>query len=101
MGLFGGYTFFTKSVNVSRDIIPQSVVQRVKSPYPAIQDAAYDKMLRTRFTAVLDDPSAAVAPLLSVDRSRALLGATNNLKGLGRILTLQDLLADYKVRLTI
>ncbi|TIN13676.1 MAG: hypothetical protein E5Y59_13620 [Mesorhizobium sp.] len=50
---------------------------------------------------VLDDPSAAVAPLLSVDRSRALLGATNNLKGLGRILTLQDLLADYKVRLTI
>ncbi|RWC97113.1 MAG: hypothetical protein EOS32_05510 [Mesorhizobium sp.] len=88
-------------MNVSRDIIPQSVVQRVKSPYPAIQDAAYDKMLRTRFTAVLDDPGAAVAPLLSVDRSRALLGATNNLKGLGRILTLQDLLADYKVRLTI
>lgn len=42
-------------MNVSRDIIPQSVVQRVKSPYPAIQDAAYDKMLRTRFTAVLDD----------------------------------------------
>ncbi|WP_292090594.1 hypothetical protein [Mesorhizobium sp.] len=55
VGLFGGYTFFTKSVNVSRDIIPQSVVQRVKSPYPAIQNAAYDKILRTRFTVMLDD----------------------------------------------
>ncbi|WP_292125377.1 hypothetical protein, partial [Mesorhizobium sp.] len=42
-------------MNVSRDIIPQSVVQRVKSPYPAIQNAAYDKILRTRFTVMLDD----------------------------------------------
>lgn len=58
-------------MNVSRDIIPQSVVQRVKSPYPAIQNAAYDKILRTRFTAMLDDLVPAVAPLLSVDRSRA------------------------------
>ncbi|MET2833097.1 asparagine synthase (glutamine-hydrolyzing) [Mesorhizobium shangrilense] len=83
------------------DLLPLSVVQRVKSAYPVIQDATYDRMLRTRFTALLNDRNAAVAPLLSVDRSRALLDATDNLRGLEHILTLQDFLTDYNVSLTI
>ncbi|TIN32541.1 MAG: asparagine synthase (glutamine-hydrolyzing) [Mesorhizobium sp.] len=83
------------------DLIPLSVVQRVKSGYPAIQDATYDKLLRTRFTALLNDPNAAVAPLLSVDRSRALLDAADNLRRVENILTLQDFLTDYNVSLTI
>ncbi|MER9362732.1 asparagine synthase (glutamine-hydrolyzing) [Mesorhizobium sp. M0500] len=83
------------------DLLPQSVVQRVKSAYPAIQDATYDRMLRTRFTALLNDRNAAVAPLLSLDRSRALLDATDNLRRVECILTLQDFLTDYRVSLTI
>ncbi|RWP30313.1 asparagine synthase (glutamine-hydrolyzing) [Mesorhizobium sp.] len=83
------------------DLLPPSVVQRVKSAYPAIQDATYDRMLRTRFTALLNDRNAAVAPLLSVDRSRALLDATDNIRGVEQILTLQDFLTDYNVSLTI
>src|SRR5690606_4429257 len=34
------------------DLLPQSVVQRVKSGYPAIQDPTYDGMLRAQFTAL-------------------------------------------------
>lgn len=83
------------------DLLPQSVVQRVKSAYPIIQDATYDRMLRTRFAALLNDRNAAVAPLLSVDRSRALLDATDNLRRVEHILTLQDFLSDYNVSLTI
>ncbi|KUM26749.1 asparagine synthetase B [Mesorhizobium loti] len=83
------------------DLLPLSVVQRVKSAYPVIQDATYDGMLRTRFTALLNNRNAAVAPLLSVDKSRALLDATDNLRGLEHILTLQDFLTDYNVSLTI
>ncbi|TIP51016.1 MAG: asparagine synthase (glutamine-hydrolyzing) [Mesorhizobium sp.] len=82
------------------DVLPQSVVQRVKSGYPAIQDPTYDRMLRTRFTALLNDRNAAVAPLLSVDGSRALLNATDNLR-VEHILTLQDFLSDYNVSLTV
>ncbi|WP_258120231.1 asparagine synthase C-terminal domain-containing protein [Mesorhizobium onobrychidis] len=85
----------------SADLLPQSVVQRVKSGYPAIQDATYDRMLRTQFTTLLNDRNAAVAPLLSVDRSRALLDATDNLRGVEQILTLQDFLTDYNVSFTI
>ncbi|RWX58473.1 asparagine synthase C-terminal domain-containing protein, partial [Mesorhizobium sp. M2A.F.Ca.ET.039.01.1.1] len=83
------------------DLLPQSVVQRVKSAFPDIQDATYDRMLRTRFTALLNDRNAAVAPLLSVDRSRALLNTTDNLRRVERILHLQDFLTDYNVSLTI
>ncbi|MBT1158605.1 asparagine synthase (glutamine-hydrolyzing) [Aminobacter anthyllidis] len=83
------------------DLLPQSVVQRVKSAYPIIQDATYDRMLRTRFSALLNDRNAAVAPLLSLDQSRALLDATDNFRRVEKILTLQDFLTDYNVSLTI
>lgn len=80
------------------DLLPQSVLQRVKSAYPAIQDPTYDRMLRIRFTALLNDRNAAVAPLLSVDSS---LSATNNIRGVEHILTLQDFLTDYNVSLRV
>ncbi|MER9725912.1 asparagine synthase C-terminal domain-containing protein [Mesorhizobium sp. M0155] len=83
------------------DLLPLSVVQRVKRAYPAIQGPIYDRMLRARFTALLNDRNAAVAPLLSVDSSRALLNATDNLRGVENILTLQDFLTDYNVSPTI
>ncbi|WP_192178641.1 asparagine synthase (glutamine-hydrolyzing) [Mesorhizobium amorphae] len=83
------------------DLLPQSVVQRVKSGYPAIQDSTYDTMLRNRFTALLNDRNAAVAPLLSVDGSRALLNATDDLMGVEHILILQDFLTDYNVSLAV
>lgn len=83
------------------DLLPQSVVQRIKSVYPPIQDPTYDRMLRTRFTVLLNDRDAAVAPLLSVDRSRALLSATDNIRWVECILTLQDFLTDYNVSLTV
>ncbi|MER9858882.1 MULTISPECIES: asparagine synthase (glutamine-hydrolyzing) [unclassified Mesorhizobium] len=83
----------------TQDLLPQSVVQRVKSVYPPIQDPAYGRMLRTRFSALLDDRNAAAAPLLSVDGSRALLNATDNIRWIECILTLQDFLTDYNVSL--
>ncbi|MDX0482423.1 asparagine synthase (glutamine-hydrolyzing) [Sinorhizobium medicae] len=83
------------------DLLPQSVVQRVKSVYPEIQDPTYDRMLRTQFTALLDNRNAAVAPLLSVDRSLALLNATDNIRWVEYILTLQDFLTDYDVSLRV
>ncbi|SEG93618.1 asparagine synthase (glutamine-hydrolysing)/amidotransferase [Actinacidiphila yanglinensis] len=51
------------------DLLPRSVLERVKSPYPATQDPGYEQVLRTELAAVLADPDAPVLPLL--DRSRA------------------------------
>ncbi|WP_205668272.1 asparagine synthase (glutamine-hydrolyzing), partial [Bradyrhizobium manausense] len=75
------------------DLLPESVVRRVKSAYPTIQDPTYDRNLFTRFATLLNDRNAAVAPLLSVESSRALLNASRNVRGVERILALQDFLS--------
>lgn len=83
------------------DLLPESVVQRVKSAYPAIQDPIYDRMLRTRFVALLNDGNAAMAPLLSAGGSRALLKATDGVRGMEYILALENFLTDYNVSLRL
>ncbi|UPJ76797.1 asparagine synthase (glutamine-hydrolyzing) [Bradyrhizobium sp. 187] len=81
------------------DLLPQSVVQRVKSVYPPIQDPNYDGMLRKRFNTLLNDRNAAIAPLLSLEGSRALLN--DNVRSVENLLTLQDFLTEYKVSVKI
>ncbi|MBM2712822.1 asparagine synthase (glutamine-hydrolyzing) [Mesorhizobium caraganae] len=83
------------------DLLPESVVQRVKSAYPTIQDRTYDRILCTQFATLLNDHNAAVAPLLSVESSRTLLNATENVRGVERILALQDFLTSYNVSLRV
>jgi asparagine synthase (glutamine-hydrolysing) len=46
------------------DILPTSILQRVKSPYPATQDLGYDQALRDGLRNVLDRGDAPVLPLL-------------------------------------
>lgn len=86
------------------DLLPKSVVERVKSGYPAIQDPAYDSMLRTQFAALLKDQRAAVAPLLA---SHAVLNEADNGSIVGRrwemeqMLALEDVLTRYNARLAV
>ncbi|AXE31227.1 asparagine synthase (glutamine-hydrolyzing) [Chromobacterium phragmitis] len=47
-----------------RDALPESILQRVKSPYPATQDPAYEKALREGLIRVLDDARSPALPLL-------------------------------------
>lgn len=51
------------------DLIPESILQRVKSPYPATQDPAYDQALRDQLRHIVDGADAPVLPLL--DRTAA------------------------------
>jgi len=55
----------------ARDLLPESVLTRPKTPYPAIQNPAYESALRAELAEVLADPGAPVRPLLDVDRARA------------------------------
>jgi asparagine synthase (glutamine-hydrolysing) len=47
------------------DVLPRSVVERRKSPYPSTQDPAYDQTLRDRVRSMLADPDAPLRPLLN------------------------------------
>lgn len=55
----------------STDLLPRSVLERRKSPYPATQDPAYDQALRIQLSRLLDTPDAPVLPLLDRERARA------------------------------
>ncbi|MBF8191920.1 asparagine synthase (glutamine-hydrolyzing) [Nonomuraea sp. K274] len=53
-----------------RDLVPTSVLERKKSPWPVTQDAAYTRMLHGELTALLNDPTSPALPLLDADAVR-------------------------------
>lgn len=89
------------------DVLPRSVVERRKVPYPSTQDPAYERALRAEVTRVLDgDP--AIGCLVDAAKVRRILdqpvgavslqGARTSLEG---ILQINSWLDAYDVRLTI
>ncbi|MFJ8671609.1 asparagine synthase (glutamine-hydrolyzing) [Streptomyces sp. NPDC093589] len=48
-----------------KDLLPESVAMRVKTPYPNLRDTAYDRVLRERLVDVVRTPDSPLAPLLS------------------------------------
>jgi asparagine synthase (glutamine-hydrolysing) len=56
------------------DVLPRSVVERVKSPYPSTQDPTYERRLREEMADVLASEDAPVLSLLDVERACALAG---------------------------
>ena len=60
--------------SATADLLPESILQRVKSPYPATQDPGYEQALRMELQEVLLDRNAPVLPLLDEARARRILG---------------------------
>lgn len=54
-----------------RDLIPASVLERTKSPWPVTQDPAYAAMLRAELSDMLNDPSSPALPYLNLDEVRS------------------------------
>ncbi|MFC4148492.1 asparagine synthase (glutamine-hydrolyzing) [Micromonospora mangrovi] len=92
------------------DLLPAPVLQRRKSAYPTIQEAAYGDAVRRRFAEVASDPGAAVAPLLDPAATTAALAAAEAPKGafawverasMEMVLQLDAWLTDYAVVLRV
>lgn len=56
--------------DATKDLLPDELFHRKKSPYPKTYHPGYEKLLVTRFTAILNDPNAPVNPL--IDRKKAM-----------------------------
>ncbi|MDN5385465.1 MULTISPECIES: asparagine synthase (glutamine-hydrolyzing) [Streptomyces] len=90
------------------DLLPVSVLERSKTPYPATQDPVYEAALRTELTEVLADADSPVLPLLDVARIRRVLdrpvgdvSMPYDRGGLETALWLNRWLASYEVQLDI
>jgi asparagine synthase (glutamine-hydrolysing) len=90
------------------DILPESILQRRKSPYPSTQDPTYEQALRDELAKLLAQENAPVTGLLDVDRARALvdgkIGQTNldhYRRNIELILQLNTWLEDYDLKLDL
>jgi len=59
----------------TQDVLPASIVQRVKAPYPSTQDPAYEKAVRGDLADLVADRNAPVHELIDVERVRAAVDA--------------------------
>ncbi|HEY2222531.1 asparagine synthase (glutamine-hydrolyzing) [Actinomycetospora sp.] len=59
----------------TRDVLPASIVERVKSPYPSTQDPAYEKAVRGDLADLLGDRDAPVRRLIAPEKIREAVDA--------------------------
>ncbi|WP_400564368.1 asparagine synthase (glutamine-hydrolyzing) [Pseudomonas aeruginosa] len=92
----------------ARDLLPESILTRVKTPYPATQDPTYEAGLRQELSEILADPNSPVLPLLNLPKAQQLLGRAGSAKsqpynrgGLEVALWMNRWLKEYKVELAI
>lgn len=57
----------------TQDLLPESISDRVKSPYPSTQDPAYEQALRTSLAQIMADKDAPVRTLLDASQVKRTL----------------------------
>jgi asparagine synthase (glutamine-hydrolysing) len=92
----------------ARELLPDSILERQKSPYPSTQDPAYERAVRADVAEVLEDRSHPAAPLLNRRMIEGMLlrplGTTSSLAeraGLERARSIGAWLKDYDVVLDL
>ncbi|MFE9611341.1 asparagine synthase (glutamine-hydrolyzing) [Streptomyces sp. NPDC006012] len=85
------------------DLLPESVAQRVKSPYPSSQDPRYPEALRTRLRALLADRSAPVHDLLHLPGAELAARSAGEQYSYSMefVLALDSWLREYRVELAL
>jgi asparagine synthase (glutamine-hydrolysing) len=85
------------------DVLPQSVLRRTKSPYPATQNVSYEKALRDRLGEIVTDPAALVQPYLdlpavheALNRPLGHASLQRDRVGLERAVAINDWLTAYR-----
>ncbi|MFJ9894825.1 asparagine synthase (glutamine-hydrolyzing) [Streptomyces sp. NPDC091280] len=92
------------------DLLPREVLERPKSAYPTVQEAAYGEFVRDRFCELAKDASARVTPLLDAEATGAALDAAGAPSGafawverasMEMVLQLNTWLTSYNVELRL
>ncbi|MEU8266320.1 asparagine synthase (glutamine-hydrolyzing) [Sphaerisporangium sp. NPDC049002] len=90
------------------DVLPRSVLERRKSPYPSTQDPAYEKALREEAARLLAGGRLAAEPMIDVNRVRAMLEQPQGTvsrhdvrAALEGLLQFNAWLEQYKVRINV
>ncbi len=92
----------------AKDLLPDSIIQRIKNPYPATQDPAYEKELRSAMSSIVSNSNSPVHQLLDVDRANGVLkGSAGKVSplhermGMERVVGMNSWLAQYDVTIDV
>ena len=92
----------------TRELLPASIVERKKSPYPATQDPAYEKAVREEVAEFLRDDSHPAASLFNrglireaVDAPLGAVSLVPDRSDLERVRTISAWVKDYGVTLDL
>lgn len=92
------------------DLLPEAVLRRKKSAYPATQEAAYGDFVRRRFTELATDRNAAVSGLLDASATGTALTSDNSPQGafawverasMEMVLQLETWMTEYRIDLRL
>ncbi|MBC8726481.1 asparagine synthase (glutamine-hydrolyzing) [Paraburkholderia sp. 31.1] len=88
------------------DVVPEAILTRVKSPYPATQDPAYEQALRDGMDSVISNSTPRTAKTFNLDAVRELIDQPLNEVSIGwersdidHALAMSDWLERYNVEL--
>jgi asparagine synthase (glutamine-hydrolysing) len=91
---------------VAGDFVPDTILKRVKSPYPVTQDPAYEKALRDRMDKLISKPSPRTTQTLNVTALREQIDKPLNevsnawqRASIDHLLAMSDWLERYNVEL--
>jgi asparagine synthase (glutamine-hydrolysing) len=89
-------------------LLPDSILQRRKSPYPSTQDPGYERALRTKLSMLLGDNSAPIRALFDKTALRGLLEKPLTEVSLGSersqmdgVLAVNEWMQEYDVRMAV
>lgn len=61
--------------DATKDLLPDALLHRKKSPYPKTYHPGYEKLLSDRMLAIIHDPNAPITPLLNKEKALRFLQA--------------------------
>ena len=90
------------------EVLPEDVRSRKKSAYPSVQNPAYDEATRNWALGILNNPNAAIQPLLNQQGVRTAVERTGSGRSgiaqvslFERIILLNEWLERYQVTLSL
>ncbi|HFJ4360096.1 TPA: asparagine synthase (glutamine-hydrolyzing) [Salmonella enterica] len=92
----------------TRDLLPKSISERVKSPYPSTQDPSYERELRKSLAEITSTSTSPILPLVDLKKiEQTLKNPLGNLSpmydrmGMELVIGLNNWLIDYNVSLSL
>lgn len=64
--------------DVAKDLIPDEIINRKKSPYPKTYNPKYEKMLKEQLTQILQDKASPIHQLINHDTLNTLMNSTSD-----------------------